>query len=283
MIRSFYFLSIMLIAFRLSAQTTVIKEKVHSQTGRFISNVSGVVNDAARGCYTARRTLLPPSISKLLGGKIDGLQMRLSNNIGMPNVSIHTQTLTALDQNENIRVGGWHCQAGIDPSKAAKLIYIVDGSILGSDSREITPDDVAELTVLNGPTGAAIYGPQAAAGAIIITTKKGKRDLDSIKASSLPKNTSFDTTIPRKVNETARTSLHAYPNPTTGPITIESQEKLSELWITDFSGKLLMRCDISGQKNSYKVDLSPYPSGVYLVRCFIKDKGWQNLRVVLKG
>jgi TonB-dependent SusC/RagA subfamily outer membrane receptor len=81
--------------------------------------------------------------------------------------------------------------------------------------------------------------------------------------------------------DTSHIAIVVYPNPTSGRITIETQEELAELWITDFSGKLLMRCNISGQKSRYKVDLSPYPSGVYLVRCFIKDKGWQNLRVVL--
>ncbi|MEN5435954.1 SusC/RagA family TonB-linked outer membrane protein [Sphingobacterium faecium] len=47
---------------------------------------------------------------------------------------------------------------------------IVPSSILGN----INPDDVEDITVLNGANAAALYGSQAANGALIVTTKKGK-------------------------------------------------------------------------------------------------------------
>lgn len=39
---------------------------------------------------------------------------------------------------------------------------------------EINPDDIAQIDVLKDASSAAIYGAKAAAGVIIITTKKGK-------------------------------------------------------------------------------------------------------------
>ena len=45
---------------------------------------------------------------------------------------------------------------------------------------DINPNDIESVTVLKGPEAAAIYGSDAASGAIIITTKKGKAGVGSI-------------------------------------------------------------------------------------------------------
>ncbi len=44
----------------------------------------------------------------------------------------------------------------------------------GNGGNDINPDDVESITVLKGPSAAALYGSVAANGAIIITTKSGK-------------------------------------------------------------------------------------------------------------
>jgi TonB-linked SusC/RagA family outer membrane protein len=50
------------------------------------------------------------------------------------------------------------------------------GSIQTSDgASNINPDDIESLTVLKGQTAAALYGSQGGNGAIVITTKKGKK------------------------------------------------------------------------------------------------------------
>src|SRR5690606_41324700 len=46
----------------------------------------------------------------------------------------------------------------------------------GDNLQNINPDDIESMTVLKGATAAALYGSRAANGAIIITTKSGKRD-----------------------------------------------------------------------------------------------------------
>ncbi|MGL6021721.1 MAG: TonB-dependent receptor plug domain-containing protein, partial [Chitinophagaceae bacterium] len=48
----------------------------------------------------------------------------------------------------------------------------------------INPDDIDNLTVLKGPSAAALYGAQAANGAILITTKSGKSGVTRVDVSS---------------------------------------------------------------------------------------------------
>jgi TonB-linked SusC/RagA family outer membrane protein len=56
---------------------------------------------------------------------------------------------------------------------------IVPNEVLGT----LNPDDVEDVVVLNGAGAAALYGSQASNGALIVTTKKGKRGVTSIGLS----------------------------------------------------------------------------------------------------
>jgi len=50
----------------------------------------------------------------------------------------------------------------------------VDGVAMSNRAIDINPDDVESINVLKGGAATALYGLQAASGAIVITTKKGK-------------------------------------------------------------------------------------------------------------
>lgn len=54
----------------------------------------------------------------------------------------------------------------------------------GNRAMDINPEDIETISVLKGPAAAALYGLRAAAGAIIITTKKGKDGTTSIGVNS---------------------------------------------------------------------------------------------------
>ncbi len=54
---------------------------------------------------------------------------------------------------------------------------------------DINPEDIESVSVLKGPAAAALYGIQAAEGAVIITTKKGKAGVSTISYSG---TVSFD-------------------------------------------------------------------------------------------
>src|SRR5690606_3389973 len=59
---------------------------------------------------------------------------------------------------------------GVNNLTGGNPIYVVDGVITPLSS--INPDDVASLTVLNGPAATALYGQRASEGAVVISTKK---------------------------------------------------------------------------------------------------------------
>lgn len=57
----------------------------------------------------------------------------------------------------------------------AKPMIVLDGMAFYGELSEINPDDIGQIDVLKDASSAAIYGAKAAAGVIIITTKKGKQ------------------------------------------------------------------------------------------------------------
>ena len=49
---------------------------------------------------------------------------------------------------------------------------------------DINPEDIESMSVLTGAAAAALYGSEAANGAIVITTKKGKEGRVSLTVNS---------------------------------------------------------------------------------------------------
>lgn len=69
----------------------------------------------------------------------------------------------------------------IDNSSVGNATDGVDNSNRAID---INPNDIADLTVLKGPSATALYGVRAANGAIVITTKKGKKGAPKVNIST---------------------------------------------------------------------------------------------------
>ncbi len=85
-------------------------------------------------------------------------------------------------------------------SKTSNALYVIDGLPVYTTPREggmeqhsqgstdpiadINPEDIESLTVLNGAAAAALYGSDAANGAIVVTTRRGKAGRTSIVVSS---------------------------------------------------------------------------------------------------
>lgn len=67
---------------------------------------------------------------------------------------------------------------------SSQPLYIVDGVPLGGDITDLSPDDIASISVLRGSNAAAIYGARANNGAIIITTKSGETGAFSVNVNS---------------------------------------------------------------------------------------------------
>jgi hypothetical protein len=71
-----------------------------------------------------------------------------------------------------------------------------------------------------------------------------------------------------------------YPNPTRGIVNIKASVDITELYITDLSGKVLQVVkDIEADK-VVQADLSGYASGIYLIR-YPVGKRWVSGKIVL--
>ncbi len=109
------------------------------------------------------------NVMEALQGKVAGLQIQTtSSDPGMAN---------------NVSVRGLGSINGSN-----QPLYVVDGVPISNSSfsaqghaiaaggvNNISPDDIASLTVLKGAAATALYGSRAANGVIIITTKSGKK------------------------------------------------------------------------------------------------------------
>ncbi len=113
------------------------------------SNTQNVSGDALN---TIRQT----NVNNALAGKVAGLQVRSQSA-----AKLGVETIVRLRGENGIGIGGG-------------ALYVVDGTLMPS-SQDINPDDIEDVTVLQGPAAAALFGPDAANGAIVITSKKGKK------------------------------------------------------------------------------------------------------------
>ncbi len=59
--------------------------------------------------------------------------------------------------------------------------------------------------------------------------------------------------------------LKIYPNPTTGPLTISAKKEISETYLTDATGKILVRFP-KWKKGKNRINLGQYPSGFYFLQ-----------------
>ena len=59
------------------------------------------------------------------------------------------------------------------------------GEMGGSDAvADLNPDDIASISMMTGPSAAALYGSAAANGVVLITTKKGQTEKTTITVSN---------------------------------------------------------------------------------------------------
>jgi TonB-linked SusC/RagA family outer membrane protein len=115
---------------------------------------------------------------KALSGKVAGVQITSSG--GTPGAATYIQlrgpnSLTGNNQPlfviDGVPIDNSQNYSG-DPSDATN--NLLQGATNTNRAMDINPNDIESISVLKGPAAAAIYGIDAANGAIVITTKKGK-------------------------------------------------------------------------------------------------------------
>jgi hypothetical protein len=72
-----------------------------------------------------------------------------------------------------------------------------------------------------------------------------------------------------------------FPNPTRGPLTLESKKELKQVFVTDFTGKILVNLPANAKNTIFKASLNSYPSGTYLVKYVTGDNKWGAEKVVV--
>ncbi len=100
-------------------------------------------------------TIRNTNINEALAGKVSGIQLR-------------GQSGAKLGSSGAIRL---HGATGLGGNGG--LLYVLDGTRVSAD--DINTDDVEDVSVLLGPAAAAIFGPDGANGAMVVTSKKAKK------------------------------------------------------------------------------------------------------------
>lgn len=121
-----------------------------TRTMRSVSSNAQVVS--ADQLNTIRQT----NLNDALAGKVAGIQVR-------------SQSSAVLDGSNSIRIRGVSSLSG-----SSSPIYVVDGTIVTSVN-DINTDDIENVSVLQGPSAAALFGQQGQNGAIVVTMKRGRR------------------------------------------------------------------------------------------------------------
>ncbi|PTT02902.1 SusC/RagA family TonB-linked outer membrane protein [Pedobacter sp. HMWF019] len=127
-----------------------------------------------------------PSVLNALAGKVAGVN--ITSTSGTPGSS------------SRVVLRGGSSIAGSN-----QALIVIDGvpidnsSIIGGDAlsstdfgnrgNDISPDDIESVTVLKGPAAAALYGSRASNGALIYTTKSGKKNSDKMAITFNTSNT----------------------------------------------------------------------------------------------
>jgi hypothetical protein len=101
------------------------------------------------------------------------------------------------------------------------------------------------------------------------------------QADTLTNTTQADSANIRPVlRDNLKINWSYYPNPTNGLLNIKVNRDVEALYFTDIMGKQLMVITDLYKDRTKQIDLSIYPSGVYLIRYPI-DKKWISGKVVL--
>lgn len=121
------------------------------------STSSNVQNLSGDQVNTIRQT----NVNNALAGKVAGAQVR-------------SQSIAKLGAETTVRLRG---ENGLGVGGGA--LYVVDGTIMPSGA-DINPDDIEDYSVLQGPAAAALFGPDGANGAVVMTLKKAKKGTKGI-------------------------------------------------------------------------------------------------------
>ncbi len=192
-----------------------------------------------------------------LAGKMSGVKITNTSNDVNGDVYVNIRGITSLAGNNN-------------------PLVVVDGVPTGDQNvmKDISPDNIESVSVLKGPSAAALYGSRAGSGVILITSKSGKQ---SKKGIGVDVSIGSTYTVPYKYIELQ----HRFTSGISGVLNENSyqqwngpEEGVSAVqWNTDGESKPLVFYDNSlqdyfgtGLENVYDISISgSYDRGSFRV------------------
>src|SRR5690606_25661154 len=113
-------------------------------------------------------------------GKVAGMSFTSSNSGPMNSTQVVLRGNRSIDSNANgalIVVDGIPINSNLNASTGSSGYLSADSPVdFGNGMSDINPEDIESVTVLKGAGATALYGSRAASGAIMITTKSGKKN-----------------------------------------------------------------------------------------------------------
>ena len=147
------------------------------------------------------------NVSNALGGKIPGVVVSGSGGAFTGSSIIIRGNITFQGSNQPLYVID-----GLPINSGGGASPLQNGPSVSNRAIDINPDDIESMTVLKGPSAAALYGSNAANGVIIITTKKGKFNQKGILQFSSSYTIDQVNRLPEYQNEYAQ-GLNGVYNP----------------------------------------------------------------------
>jgi TonB-linked SusC/RagA family outer membrane protein len=118
-------------------------------------------------------TVSQENIISGLGGRVAGVQMNQTSGVGS-SVSLVIRGMTSLtsDNQPLFVIDGVPVTSGLN-----NVTQFGDGNEVdyGNAVTDLNPNDVEDITILKGPSAAALYGSRAANGVVLVTTRKAER------------------------------------------------------------------------------------------------------------
>ena len=134
------------------------------------SEITGLEEVVVIGYGTVKKSSLTAAVATLRNDKLNQIPVGRTDLaiVGqLPGISVR-QTSTRPGDAPVIRIRGVSSITGLnDP------LYVVDGVPINGDLNSVNSGDIESIEVLKDASSGAIYGSRAAAGVVLITTKRG--------------------------------------------------------------------------------------------------------------
>ncbi|PSR56116.1 SusC/RagA family TonB-linked outer membrane protein [Adhaeribacter arboris] len=115
-----------------------------------------------------------PNFLNSLSGKVSGVNIRQSNNIGGSTNVVIRGNKSLYNSNQALFVVDGVPISNANTNQSDQ--YTGRGGYdYGNVGADVNPDDIASVSILKGAAATALYGSRASNGVILITTKKGKK------------------------------------------------------------------------------------------------------------